>query len=389
VRFSYTAGQLALREELVAYYDHLLDHDTCAALRDSAVGDVMRQVVKQMAADGWLGLGWPVEFGGKGRGPVEQYIFFDESARAGAPLPVISVNLIGPTLMQHGTPEQQAEHLPAITRGESFFCIGYSEPEAGTDLAAINTTAVLDGDHYVINGFKTWTSYYSCATHIWLAVRTDPAATRHAGMSLLIVPMDAPGITTTALNLLNDHDIASVRFDDVRVPVTSRVGAEHGGWAVITSQLNHERTTMGAPGAVSIVFDEVRAWAARILRPDGSRLIEATGVQTALARGYAALETMRLRTWSNVDDVVHGRTNVANISTTKVASTEGLLTVLTLLQEIVGSESAVGFDDEAAELFARLDLLHRHHLALTFGGGANEVQRELVATAGLGLPRSR
>jgi 3-oxocholest-4-en-26-oyl-CoA dehydrogenase alpha subunit len=336
MRFAYTAEQDALRAELRQYYGMLLDSRTMSDLDADPYGPSMRRVVKQMASDGWLGIGWPTERGGQGRGPMDQYIFFDETIRAGAPFPVIAVNLIGPTLMEHGTDEQQRTYLPRILAGESFFCIGYSEPEAGTDLAGLRTTAVRDGDHFVINGLKTWTSFHTGADFCWLAVRTDPAAPKHKGLSVLIVPMGLSGIEVTPLELLNEHDIATIRYDNVRVPGSNLVGSENGGWSVINSQLNHERTTMGAPGVVARAYDDVLEWAAATPAPDGSPVIDQTWVRADLARAHAVLDTLKLMSWSNVDDVAHGRSDPARVSATKVAATEGFLDVIGLLMSVIG-----------------------------------------------------
>lgn len=388
MRFSYTPEQDGLRTRLRQYYTDLLDERTRSELTADPQGPAMRRVVKQMAGDGWLGLGWPIEHGGQGMGAVEQYIFFDETMRAAAPFPVIAVNLIGPTLMQHGTDAQRTLYLPRILAGDCYFCIGYSEPEAGTDLAGLRTTAVRDGEHYVVNGLKTWTSFHTAADYCWLAVRTDPEAPKHKGLSVLIVPMTSPGIEVTPLDLLNDHDIATVRFDDVRVSAANIVGAENRGWSVITSQLNHERTTMGAPGVVASAFDDVLAWTATTALADGSRVIDRSWVRGNLARAYVILDRLKLMSWSNVDDVRHGRAEVAKVSATKVAATEGFLDVIGLLMEVVGQVAGT-VNAPGAALAARLDHMYRHHLALTFGGGANEVQREIIATRGLGMPRSR
>jgi alkylation response protein AidB-like acyl-CoA dehydrogenase len=390
VRFAYTPEQEALITQLRAYYEHLLDARTREELLDDPVGTTMRRVVKQMATDGWLGIGWPKEWGGQGKGPVEQFIFYDETTRAGAPLPVIGVNLIGPTIMDFGTEEQKRRFLPGISAGEEYFCIGYSEPEAGTDLAGLKTRAVRDGDHYVVNGTKTWTSYPTGADYCWLAARTDPEAPPHRGLTLLIVPMDAPGVTVTPLKLINiEHDIATVTYDNVRVPAANVVSGENKGWSVITHQLNYERTTIGAPGEGLYAFDRVREWAVATGTPDGRRVIDRPWVRTNLARCHVALQAMRLMSWSNADDLVHSRSAVANISATKVVSTEGYIDVLGWLLEILGEAGYLPRGSEGAVLHGQIDRMYRHRLVYTFGGGANEVQREIVATQGLGLPRSR
>ena len=249
MELGYTTEQQAMRTELRDYYAQLLDDQTRADLADAhGVGPVMRGVWKQMCADGWAGVGWPTQYGGKGLSAIEQFIFFDESMRAGAPVPMLTINTVGPTLMNFGNDEQRAEYLPRILAGDIHFCIGYSEPQAGSDLAALATRAVRDGDEYVVTGQKMWTSLSSDADYCWLAVRTGPTEAeaeaagepwkKHKGISILVVPMDSPGITVSPLHLIGEHDINAVFFDSVRVPVGNCVGGENNGWTLITNQLN-------------------------------------------------------------------------------------------------------------------------------------------------------
>ncbi|MBL7501756.1 acyl-CoA dehydrogenase family protein [Frankia sp. CNm7] len=389
MRIAYTPEQEKLRADLRAYYERLLTPDVRAALAADSTGPAMRRVVRQMGADGWLGIGWPTEYGGQGRGHVEQFIFFDESLRAGAPVPMLTINTVGPTIRQFGTDEQKERFLPAIVRGETHFCIGYSEPEAGTDLAALRTTAVRDGDRYVVNGSKLWTSYGPTADYCWLAVRTDPAAPRHRGISILIVPMDTPGITVTPLRLIGDHEIASVHYDDVAVPVANLVGAENRGWSLITNQLNHERVTLASPGMVDRALHEVIAWAKRARLPDGRRRIDEEWVQIHLARAYAGFSTLRLLNWKVAADAERGVLDVADASSVKVFGTELYLDALNLLFEVVGEAGYLAGDAEGAAIAGRLESLYRGLVILTFGGGVNELQRDLIAVFGLGMPMSR
>jgi alkylation response protein AidB-like acyl-CoA dehydrogenase len=259
MHLAHTDEQEQLRRDLRAYYAKLLDPDTRERLADHATYDAtMRGVVKQMAADGWLGVGWPTEWGGQGRGAIDQWIFFDESMRAGAPVPMLTINTVGPTLMEHGTQEQKERFLPAILRGEIHFCIGYSEADAGTDLAALSTRAVVEGDELVINGTKLWTSYGDTADYCWLAVRTDPDVKKHRGLSIVVVPMDSPGITPRPLDLVGEHPICEVHYEDVRVPLANVIGGLNNGWSLITGQLNHERVTLCTPGMVDKALTEVR-----------------------------------------------------------------------------------------------------------------------------------
>ena len=308
MQIAYTDEQEQLRDELRAYYDKLLTPEVRDALhRELGCGPVTREMVKQMAADGWLGIGWPKEYGGQGRSQIEQFIFFDESMRSGAPVPMLTINTVGPTIMQYGTDEQKDFFLPKILAGDLHFCIGYSEPEAGTDLAALKTRAVRDGDEYVINGQKMWTCLASDADYCWLAVRTDPEATKHKGISMIIVDMKTPGITVEPLHLLSSHDINATFFDDVRVPAENLVGGENNGWSLITNQLNHERVTLCSSGLLEQSYLEVRRWAQDTLSGDGSRVIDQEWVQLNLAQVHAGLEFLRLINWKVAWTATQGR----------------------------------------------------------------------------------
>src|SRR2546423_2237427 len=233
----YSEEQAQLRREPRSYYDRLLTPEVEEGLaKGHGIGPVNREVVRQMGEDGWLGIGWPKEYGGQGRSAIEQFIFFDESMRAGAPVPMLTINTVGPTIMQFGSEEQKDFFLPKILKGEIHFCIGYTEPGAGTDLASLKTRAVRDGDEYVINGQKIFTSLASDADYVWLATRTDPEAKKHKGITLFVVPMDTPGVSVVPMHLLSEHNINQTFYEDVRVPASSLVGGENEGWRPITSQ---------------------------------------------------------------------------------------------------------------------------------------------------------
>jgi alkylation response protein AidB-like acyl-CoA dehydrogenase len=387
---AYTDDQEQLRSELREYYDKLLDPDTMAKLHDHDTYDTtMRTVVKQMAADGWLGIGWPKEYGGQGRGHIDQWIFFNESMRAGAPVPMLTINTVGPTLMHHGNDEQRQRFLPAILRGEIHFCIGYSEPGAGTDLASLKTRAVRDGDEYVINGTKLWTSFGATADLCWLAVRTDPDVKKHRGLSIFVVPMDTPGITARPLELVGEHPICEVHYEDVRVPAANLIGGENNGWSLITGQLNHERVTLCSPGMVDRALTEVRQWAQDTKLPDGRRVIDQEWVQLNLARVHAGFEFLRLQNWKVAWDAERDVLDVADASTTKVFGTEHYLDAIRLLMEVVGEPAYIKKGSPGAVLASRLEQLYRSLVILTFGGGVNEVQRDLITVFGLGMPMAK
>ena len=385
---AYNEEQEGLRRQLSAYYERLLTPEIREALyQGHGIGPTMRAVVRQMGADGWLGIGWPTEYGGQGRSQIEQFIFFDESMRAGAPVPILTINTVGPTLMRHGSDEQKRFFLPKILKGEIHFCIGYTEPNAGTDLASLTTRAERDGDSYVINGQKVFTSLAGDADYIWLATRTDPAAPKHAGISILAVDLKTPGIRVDPMHLLSQHDINAVFFDDARVPASSLVGRENQGWKLITSQLNHERVTLCSSGLLEQSFSETRRWAQETRLADGRRVIDQEWVQVNLARVYAGLEFLRLLNWKVAWTGTQGRLDVADASSIKVFGTEWYLESFRLLMEIVGPRAYLKRGSAEAVSMGRLEQYYRSLIILTFGGGTNEVQRDLIGMFGLGLPR--
>src|ERR1043165_8238520 len=256
-----SAEQQALRDEVRAYFGGLLSEAEREALLTERHGTVYREVVRRMGRDGWLGVGWPREYGGRGLGQVEQQIFVNEAARADIPLPAVTLQTVGPTLQVHGTQQQKDFFLPRILAGEVHFAIGYTEPEAGTDLASLRTTAVRDGDSYVVNGQKIFTTGAHDADYIWLACRTDPQAPRHKGISILILDTTAPGYSWTPIITCDGaHHVNATYYTDVRVPADMLVGKENEGWKLITTQLNHERIMLGPAGRLAGLHDRVHEW---------------------------------------------------------------------------------------------------------------------------------
>ncbi len=378
-----TAGQRALRAELRAYFAALLTPAERAALLTERHGAVYRDVVRRMGRDGWLGVGWPARYGGRGFGPVEQHIFADEAARADVPLPAVTLQTVGPTLQEFGTPWQQGFFLPRILAGQVHFAIGYTEPEAGTDLAALRTRAVLVkgggevGGEYVVDGQKIFTTGAHAADYIWLACRTAPS--RHKGITILIVDTSDPGFSWTPI-ITHDgaHHVNATYYAGVRVPARMRVGAENEGWRLITAQLNHERVMLGPAGRIAVLHDRVRAWAAE------HALLAHPDVRRALARASAVIRVNELLNWQVASAPA---LDVADASATKVFSSEQLQVLGPSLAEVVGRHGDPA-DPDTAELMTWLDVQLKRNTVLTFGGGVNEIQRELIATAGLHLPRA-
>ena len=386
---AYTEEQEQLRKELREYYARLLTPEVEESLAHAqGIGPAVRRVVQQMGADGWLGVGWPKEYGGQGRTAIEQFVWFDESMRSGAPVPMLTINTVGPTIMHFGSEEQKAHFLPKILKGEISFCIGYTEPGAGTDLAGLKTTATRDGDEYIINGQKVFTSLAGDADYIWLAARTDPEAKKHKGISIFAIPMNTPGISITPMHLLSEHDINQTYFDEVRVPASTRIGGENEGWTLITNQLNHERVTLCSSGTIERTLDEVTEWAKTTKLDDGRRVIDQEWVQIHLARIRARLEFLRLINWKVAWTATQGRLDVADASSIKVFGTEFYLEAFRLMFEVIGERGYLQDGSPDAVLRGRLERFYRSLLILTFGGGTNEIQRDLIATFGLGFPRA-
>ena len=374
-----TPEQRALRDELRGYFAGLMTQAERAELLTERHGAVYRDVVRRMGRDGWLGVGWPARYGGRGFGQVEQQIFADEAARADVPLPAVTLQTVGPTLQEHGTPWQQDFFLPRILAGEVHFAIGYTEPEAGTDLASLRTRAVRDGEEYVVDGQKIFTTGAHAADYVWLACRTDPAAPKHKGISILIVDTADPGFSWTPI-ITHDgaHHVNATYYSGVRVPVRMRVGAENEGWRLITTQLNHERVMLGPAGRIAALHDRVRAWAAE------RSLLAQPDVHRALARASVVMRVNELLNWQVA---ASGETiAVADAAATKVFSTERIQDVGRLAEEIVGKYGNP-VDPDTGELLDWLDKMTKRNLVITFGGGVNEVMREMIAASGLKVPR--
>jgi 3-oxo-4-pregnene-20-carboxyl-CoA dehydrogenase beta subunit len=379
-----TIEQRELQAELRAYFARLISPDEREVMLTQRHGAVYREVVRRMGRDGWLGVGWPQHYGGRGFGQIEQQIFVNEATLADVPLPSVTLQTVGPTLMAHGTPEQRDFFLPSILAGELHFAIGYTEPSAGTDLASLRTRAVRDGDTYVVNGQKIFTTGGHDADYVWLACRTDPDAPRHKGLSILIVDTTDPGYSWTPI-ITHDgaHHVNATYYADVRVPVSRRVGAENAGWQLITAQLNHERVMLGPSGRIGVLRSRVRDWAAGQEGPDGRPLLDQPDVRRALARSAAAERVNELLNWQVA---ATEKVDVADASATKVFGSEQVQRLGAELAEVVARHADLS-DERSAELGRWLDVQAKRNTVMTFGGGVNEVQRELIATAGLSLPR--
>jgi alkylation response protein AidB-like acyl-CoA dehydrogenase len=378
-----TPAQRDLQQELRTYFDRLLTPDVRSAL--GGEGDnpsLFRDLVRQIGKDGWLGLGWPTEYGGGGATPYEQLILFTEVQRAGAPFPFVTVNTVGPTIMAFGTAEQKARYLPPILAGEDVWAIGYTEPGSGTDLASLKTRAVRDGDEWVIDGNKVYTSGAGHSDYVWLAVRTDPEVPKHKGISILCVPTSSPGFSWTPLHTVGGNTTTTTYYDGVRVPLDNVVGEVNGGWKLLTSQLNHERVGLAAmSGRTEGLWDAVFDWAG------SSGLAKEPWAQADLARTYAQVQAMKLVNWDLAGAVARDQVNVANASAAKVFGTETHAAVCRTLFDLLGADGMRRLGSPGAPLDGRVDILTRGAIVNTFGGGVNEVLRDMICTSELGMPR--
>jgi alkylation response protein AidB-like acyl-CoA dehydrogenase len=387
-----TKEQQQLREELRAYYAELLTPEVREGIAAGSGegGHVWRDTIMRMGKDGWLGIGWPEEFGGQGRPATDQFIFFDETRRAGAPFPFVTINTVGPTMMNYGTPEMKSYYLPKILAGELIFAIGYTEPQAGTDLANLQTRAIRDGDEYVINGNKIYTSGADEADFVWLACRTDVDAPKHKGISMICVPTTAKGFEWSLITTVGGNTTTATYYEDVRVPVTELVGQENEGWGMITMQLNHERVGLAAwSGLGHQMFADVEKWARETVMDDGRRVIDQDWVAQDLAYCDAELQSMWLLNWRMAVLVARNEVGAADSSLMKVYGTEVIIEIYRRLLGIVGSVGYVGLGSPGAILGGRLEEANRQAQINTFGGGVNEVQREILAMAGLGMKRAK
>jgi alkylation response protein AidB-like acyl-CoA dehydrogenase len=394
MRLDYTPEQEQLRDEIRATMEKVMTPERRAAVSERMEGGpAVRECVRALAAADLLGVGWPKEFGGRGFSAIEQFIFAEEARRVNAPIPLVTLNTVGPTLMHFGTEEQKQTFLPAILDGSVEFAIGYSEPEAGSDLASLRTSAVRVsddlGEGWVINGQKMFTSGAAYADYIWLAARTDPNAKKHKGISIFIVPTSSPGFSWQPLHTMPGISTFYSFYDDVRVPASAIVAGENQGWQLITTQLNFERAALGNLGALEPLFEQTLEWATST-ELDGGRVIDQPWVQSTLARVEAQVAAYKLMNLRVNAAMAQGGGNIGlkmgEASAVKVFGTELTQQVAGQLLEVLDHNGLRRGAD--APLRGALESAYRVAVISTFGGGANEIQRDIIAMAGLGMPRA-
>ncbi len=378
-----------LRAEAGVFMRMNKDTDPGVFGRGEYGGPLSKAFIRQMGADGWLGVGWPKEFGGQGRSLMEQYIFYETIWARRAPFPVLTLNSVAPTIMKFGSDEQKKQFLPRILKGDLEAAIGYTEPDAGTDLASLKTTAVRDGDYYILNGNKVFTSIAHLADYLWLAVRTDPdPRKKHKGISLLFIEVDTPGVSIDPIYTMGGHRVNSVYLKDARVPVSCRIGEENKGWDLIVSQLEQERFSLAPTTPIKRRIDETIAWA-KETKVDGHLVIDHPGVREKLADLLADVEVQRLLNYQLVDRMTKGKMVWAESSAVKVFGTELMIRTNNVLLDIMGLYGQLQPGDERAPAGGSVEHQYRDDPFFTFGGGTNEIQRDIIATVGLGMPKSR
>lgn len=382
-----TAEQRKFRDELRCYFGDMMTGALTTELSSGGEGGgpEFRRAMKQMGQDGLLGISWPKQYGGQERSAIEQFIFADEVQAIGFPLPFLTLSTVGPTLREYGTQEQSQYFCPRILAGEIFFAIGYSEPAAGTDLASLQTTAVRDGDEWVINGQKMWTSLAQYADYIWLAARTDPKAKKHRGLSIFLVPTTSKGYSRQVIRTVGGVSTNATFYDDVRVPAENLIGGENNGWRLITGQLNHERISLTTVGMLRRSLEGVTEWA-RATQVDGQRVIDKPWVQHNLARVYAKMQVLRLMNWKQTWLAEKGQLQMAGSSAIKVYGSEFQIEAYRALMEVLSAQGILAKGSPGAVLQGKIESSYRNGLILTFGGGTNEIQRDIIAMAGMGMP---
>jgi len=387
VDFTYPAEVAEFRAEFGRY----LDSEEMAELvrqnhaEEGWGGKAAKALWRKLGADGYFGTGWPEEYGGGGKSLLYLHGFNYEMAYRRLPVPVVTLNTVGPTLMRIGSEEQKQAYLRKILLGEIEFSIGYTEPEAGTDLASLQTSAVRDGDDYVINGQKVFTSGAHHADYVWLAVRTDKDAPKHKGISILIVPLDADGLEVRPMHIMGGGRSNITFYNDVRVPVSSLVGEENRGWQYITTQLDFERIAISPIAQLERVFD----WLCERYREDGLPVGD-SWTRATLARMAADINVLKVMDLKVASMVANGEVPVYEASLLKVISNEFRVTFIGEVMQMHGGAALIKRGFPGAPLDSSGDTLEkqlRESPITLFGGGSNDVQRDIIATHGLGLPR--
>ena len=392
MKIELTKNQQKLKDELKEYFSALLNKELLSEMSDPQFfeggGPEFKKALKIMGQDGWIGLSWPKEFGGKEFTPIEQYIFVEEIMRTGFPFPFLTTESVGPMIAQYGSDWAKETIAKSILRGETIFAIGYSEPNAGTDLASLKTQALPDKEGFKINGQKIWTSLANYADYIWLAARTNSEVKKHKGISMFIIPTDDEGFSYTPIQTLGDVTTNMTYYDDIYVSKDNLVGELNSGWNLITSQLNLERLALVNHGPVDELYHQLLSLAKSTKVDSTNVLSDIDWVKSNFAKIYSGLETLKLICWKQVWGMENNVLSMTDASLAKIYGSEYFIEAYRMMMEIFGELSIIR-DDSLSILNSRLERMYRTASILTFGGGTNEVQRDIISMAGLLMPRSR
>jgi len=343
--------------------------------------------LKILAKRGWVAPAWPKEYGGAGMSVMQQFVYNEEMARARAPRPnFLAIGLIGPTIIVHGSDEQKKEYLPGIMSGEVYWCQGFSEPGSGSDLASLQSRAVQDGDDYVINGQKIWTSGAHRADKIMVLARTDNDVPKHKGISCFVVDMRAPGISVQPLtNMAEMHSFNEVFFDNVRVPRKDMIGEINRGWYVATTTLDFERSGIISAISLEELLKEI-AEATRSLRHDGSAGLTAGG-RLELADRFVETRIAIMFSYRIASMQSKGLIPNMEASIMKLYSSELAQRIALTASRLGGLYGQLGPDSAYAPMNGRIERMYRILPGSTLAGGTSEIQRNIIAQRGLGMPR--
>lgn len=381
--------EAAWREEVRAFIAEHVDDALADETRErgnEGRGPRAQRFLEALKERGWWGLAWPEEYGGLGKSAIEQWIFIDEIESAGAPMLPLTVTSVAPTIMRIGTEEQRREWIPRINAGEIDFALGYSEAEAGTDLASLRTRAELDGDEWVVSGAKMWNTMAHQATHNWIAVRTEPEAPKHKGISMMIVPMDAPGVSVQPIWVWPGLRTNALFLDEVRVPRSYLIGERGMGFYYAAMALNFERLSIGSVGMARRHFQAL-VDVVKEREVDGRPLREDPWVRERLARLHIEIEAAGMLGLETAWALDQGGVPAAESSMAKIYVSELSQRIAETGCEILGLNGQLHADDPRALAGGRMQWLYRLSPMLAFGGGTNEVQRDIIGFMGFGLPR--
>jgi alkylation response protein AidB-like acyl-CoA dehydrogenase len=386
--FELDAGQRAWLAEVREF---LNDHVTAELRSELARHDLefpggeVARFRRKIGEKGWFGLNWPPEYGGMGLGAVHLHLLMSEFEYWGVPGPDLTVTSVAPMIMRHGTERNKKDWLPLIGKGEMICAVGYSEPDAGTDLASLRTKAVRDGDDWVINGTKIWNSGAQRASHEWLCVRTDPDAPRHKGISVIIVPIQSPGVEIRPLYAWSGYRTNEVHFRDVRVPVTNLIGEVNRGWTYITGALDLERGALTNAGDLRRAVDDLKELA-RLPRRDGTVPADSPALRRRLGQADADVAVATLMGYEAASVLEGGRIPTVEVSVEKVFTSELRQRIADLALDLLGPDGLLAHRSEKSPLAGKFERLYRSAPLMRFGGGTNEVLRDIIARRGHGMP---